>query len=151
MHTFLKILTVTFLMLEAAGCGCTEVGCFTMVEIALDKTSTVWEPGSYVVSVEADGVKNSCTVEMPFVAAPLCTDSHQLQLDLLPLSGPSPEIKGLKSAMLFGASVLVKVTVARDGVALGTNIFMPQYTEVSPNGEICGPTCQVAAGELTVP
>jgi hypothetical protein len=151
MHTFLKILTVSFLMLEAAGCGCTDLGCLTLFEVAFNKTSTDWEPGKYVVEVEADGVKNSCTVEMPIVAAPFCTDSRQLQLDLLPLSGAAQESKGLRSAMVFGAPTLVKITVARDGVALETNTLMPKYTEVSPNGEMCGPTCQVAAGELTIP
>lgn len=53
--------------------------------------------------------------------------------------------------MVFGTPAVVKVTVERDGVELGTKSVMPKYTEVSPNGEMCGPTCGVSAADLSVP
>ena len=52
MHTILKGLMVTLLMLEAAGCGCSEVGCSDGFGVAFSKVSKVWEPGSYVVSAK---------------------------------------------------------------------------------------------------
>ncbi|MFS8070313.1 MAG: hypothetical protein ACMG6S_28455, partial [Byssovorax sp.] len=135
-------------MFEAAGCGCTQVDCADGFGVELNKVSTVWEPGSYVVSINADGVKNSCTFAMPAVADPVCTSNLQMALNLIPISDPSNEIRGLQSVLIFGTPTLVQVTVARDGVDLGTNVFLPSYSENEPNGAICGPTCHVATSEL---
>ncbi|MEO5730902.1 MAG: hypothetical protein ABI134_00945 [Byssovorax sp.] len=137
-------------MFEAAGCGCTAVDCTEGFGVEFSKVSKVWEPGSYVVSINADGVKNSCTFAMPVVADPVCTSDLQIALDLIPISDPSNEIKGLQSVLVFGTPTLVQVTVARDGVDLGTNVFLPNYVEHQPNGAICGPTCHVDRSELSV-
>ncbi len=150
MHTILKVLTVTLFMFEAAGCGCTEVGCTDLFHVAFNKVSTVWEPGSYVVSINVDGVKDTCTFAIPVVAAPVCTSNLRMALNLIPISDPSNEIRGLESVLVFGTPSLVQVTVARDGVNLGTNVFLPNYREDQPNGELCEPTCHVDGSELSV-
>ena len=136
-------------MLEAAGCSCTKIGCFDSFTVAFSKASTVWEPGSYVITVDADGKKDSCTFDMPFVAGPACT-SDLMALNLIPVSDPSNEIKGLESVVVFDAPLFVQVTVARDGVDLGMNLFLPSYSEDEPNGAMCGPTCHNAGSELSV-
>ena len=137
-------------MLEAAGCGCTDVGCEDVFEVAFTKVSTAWEPGSYVVSIVADGEKNSCTFAMPAVADPVCTSNLQVRLLPIPISDPSNEVRGLRSVLVFGTPMLVQVTVARDGVPLGTNVFSPSYSVEEPNGPLCGPTCHLGASKLSV-
>jgi hypothetical protein len=149
MHTILKVLTVTLLMLEAAGCSCTAIGCDDAFTVAFGKASKVWEPGKYVVSVDADGKKSSCTVDMPLVADPVCTNIL-VALHLIPTSDSSNELDGLERIVIFGTPSLVQVSVARDGVALGTNVFLPSYSENEPNGALCGPTCHQGGSELSV-
>lgn len=137
-------------MLEAAGCGCTDLGCNDSFSVVFNKVSMAWEPGSYVVSVDADGTKNTCTVDIPLTADPACTSAAQMALNLLPISGSSSQSKGLESIIIFGTPKLVQVNVARDGVSLGTSVFLPSYSVNEPNGAICGPTCHNAAGDLPV-
>ena len=150
MHTILKVLTVTLLMFEAAGCGCTAVGCTDLFQVVFNKVSTVWEPGSYVVSISADGQQNTCTFDLPSVGGVNCTGNLQADLDVIGASGASNEIKGLNGVLIFGTPTLVQVTVARDGVNLGTNAFLPNYREDQPNGALCEPTCHVDGSELSV-
>lgn len=150
MH-ILKILTVAFLMLEASGCGCTEVGCSDSYGVTFKKASSTWEPGSYLVSIDADGQQASCTFEMPFVKDPVCTSNLLMQLNLIPISDPSNTVKGLESVTVFGTPAHVLTTVKRDGTMLATKYFSSSYKELEPNGPTCGPTCHNDAGDLAVP
>jgi hypothetical protein len=150
MPTFLKFLTVAFLMFEAAGCGCTEIGCEDGFNVTFNKTSKVWEPGSYVVSINADGQKNNCTFSLPLTTDPVCTSNLQMGLNILSASDPANENGALTSLVVRGTPTLVEVTVARDGVELGKNFFLPSYVEIEPNGAMCGPTCHVDGSSLAV-
>ncbi len=145
-----KILSIAFLMVYSAGCGCTLVGCEDGLGIELKKGSGTWEPGKYVFEASIDGTKSSCTLDLPFVTDPGCPILVKLGLMNNDPNGAA--------AATFPASVVIGVTathvtlsISRDGVEIAKGDFTPTYSILEPNGERCGPTCHVAGDTLAVP
>jgi hypothetical protein len=149
MHIF-TTLTVAFLMVYASGCSCTEVGCSGGVAIGFNKTSGAWEPGKYVISIDGDGRKLSCSADLPLVNAPTCDNEIAMHIDV-DAPDASASSYTIKDAQIDFSPTKLIISITRDGAEIAKTTFTPTYTKFEPNGELCGPTCLGAEETMTVP
>jgi hypothetical protein len=119
-----------------AGC-CGNQGCEDGLAISFHAS----QPGAYVFTINADDKTITCKIVLP---APECQASDcDGPADLLQENcggGVSGESVG--GVQLHGIHPKdVEVAVTRDGVEIVRESFAPTYQEISPNGDMCGPTC----------
>ncbi len=140
-------LILASLLLPLTACGdkdegpldCTQIGCTDGLEIEVSPTfSTQAEYGAVIV---ADGETITCTAVLPLPSdggsscdaegvwwgtsgSALDESEHMLLGWYLP-SGPAE----------------VSISVTRDGEEVLSAELVPEYEELAPNGEDCGPIC----------
>lgn len=145
-----KFISISFLMVYSAGCGCTELGCQDGLNIQINKGADTWAPGKYVFEVNLDGTKSSCTLDLPFVNDPDCLALVQLILtNKDPNSAPAGVVPA--SVLTNIAATHATLTISLNGAEIARGDFTPTYSIQEPNGERCGPTCHVATDTLAVP
>lgn len=126
--------------------GCTEIGCGSAFSVNIQRTSA-WQAGAYTVEVTADGVKTTCTATFPLScdAPAACPAGSKV---LLGLSGcaldPSQQSLSGVEFEQGQSPASIAISVLFNGAPLGNGTFSPVYTQSTPNGEGCGPTCNSA-------
>ena len=134
------------LVCEAAE-ACTEIGCTDGLTIALSPDDDGVTPGSYAVTIDADGEEESCTLVISDDPAdcdaggPCLAESTCNALNLLTDAEP-------RITILLGVAADVGVSVQRDDEPAVAVMGQPAYDVQSPNGSGCVPAC--AFGELDV-
>jgi hypothetical protein len=108
-------------------------------------------PGTYTVTVVADGTSGTCEVAVPVASCQTasldCTGTHGWILD-----GPNcalPTDRQGIGGITFGGSAPgnIEVVVEREGRRLGAGTFSPTYQMSQPNGPDCPPICFSAPSE----
>lgn len=133
------------LVLAVAGCdhACTLIGCGNPLQVDLQRAA--WTPGTYEITVIADGETSECTVILPLDcnAPSPCGDAPNLIIEREGCALPAPQHKiGAVAFTGDSAPAAVEVRVVQDGVLLGEAAYTPKYTESTPNGPNCGPACK---------
>ena len=127
--------------------ACTEIGCTDGLTVALRPDADGITPGSYAVTIEADGEAESCALVISddpadCDAGPPCvpqSDCNALNL----LTDAEPHI-----AILLDVAADLSVNVQRDDAPVVEVAAQPVYDVQSPNGSGCIPAC--AFGEVDV-
>ena len=138
----LAVLLAATLPLLACDRACTLVGCGSPLQVDLERAA--WTPGTYEVTVVADGETTVCSATLPLDcdAPPACGASSELIVGLSGCAGPPSEHKLGPIELPHGtAPKSVEVRVAQDGALIGEAVYTPTYTESYPNGPDCGPPC----------
>ena len=133
--------------IEKLGKICTQIGCRD--QLVLQALDVKLSPGTYLISVDADGKKGSCSLEVgKEMKGQGCVGDADVKLGLpgsVPVRGPDGGF-----SLVFGsapASVKVSVTsAAKKKVA--EQAFTPTYKTLQPNGPDCSPTCKQAQETL---
>jgi hypothetical protein len=122
---------------------CTLIGCLSGVTV--DFAEPLQAQGAYTFSVDLDGDVVTCVATLPLTeeAGDGCDDERVMLWESgSALAESEHELPGMD---INGEAVeAVVISVALDGVALGSASFSPEYSRVAPNGEECGPVCDVA-------
>jgi hypothetical protein len=129
---------------------CTQIGCRD--QLVLQAPNVTLAPGKYLISVDADGKKASCPLEVAGkeMKTDGCTGDVEVKL-ALPGSVPVGGAEGGFSLLFTSAPASVKVTVtsaAKKKVA--DQAFTPTYKTLQPNGPDCSPTCKQGQEALTL-
>ena len=110
----------------------------------------------YLIEVEADGKKGSCTFAAPGFCgdkAPKCGGDVEISVitagcDKASEKGAAPAV--ISELKLPASPKAATITVSRDGKKVGELKSAPQYKEVRPNGPDCDPVCKLGDDKLTV-
>lgn len=133
--------------LEKLGKICTQIGCRD--QLVVQAVDVKLAPGSYLISVEADGKKGSCPLEVgKEMKTQGCVGDADVKLGL-PGGVPVRAPEGGFSLVFASAPASVKVTVtsaAKKKVA--EQLFTPTYKTLQPNGPDCSPSCKQAQETL---
>lgn len=145
-------------LLAEAGCSskqCTLIGCGPPFEIRFQSIGGRWSPGTYTVSVTADGTTGACEVALPSASCQTspaeCTPDRDW--DILGFGCALPPDEHSISGIVFGRTTpaMVDVVVSGDGRQLAEETFVPSYQTTQPNGPGCGDTCFGApAGVMSI-
>jgi hypothetical protein len=119
---------------------CTEIGCDDGVTIELRPDADGVTAGSYVVSIEADGVLEMCDLEIsddPAVClgGPPCVPDTTCNV-LVGFGGSDPVL-----TIPIAIAAEVTVSVQRDAEPPVELAAQPIYDVDAPNGPGCGPAC----------
>ncbi len=126
--------------------ACTKMGCLGLLDLRIE--SAPGKRGRYVVEVEADGMRGSCTMTLPYpkCGAPLSTCEGTLPV--MAREGDACKVPAAEQTllpMILGvAPERVTVRVTLDGKKLGEQTATPVYESVRPNGPGCDPVCKKA-------
>lgn len=146
----------------AAGCGssdpprprpdageCLPVGCGPSYQVSF--TRTAWPAGKYQVAVTADGVTDSCEIELPLICgrSATCTATANWVPNLSGCALPANQHS--ISGITFNGDnpKVVEVTVLEGERKVGMAGFTPTYTESEPGGPGCG-KCKTGSSTLTL-
>jgi hypothetical protein len=129
---------------------CTQIGCRD--QLVLQAPNVTLAKGTYFITVDADGKKASCKLELAGkeIKTEGCVGEAEVQL-ALPGSVPVRGAEGGFSLVFVGAPGNVKLTVtsaAKKKVA--EQVVTPTYKTLQPNGPDCSPTCKQAQEALTL-
>jgi hypothetical protein len=115
--------------------ACSEVGCLSGFQLAIDKQSA-WQPGAYRFVARGDnGSERSCDLRLTAVDMLLyegCDGFFMTRQD----DSPVPA-----SAQIQIVSDEVEVEVLLDGERIAFARYEPTWTEHRPNGPRCEPVC----------
>ena len=133
---------------------CTAIGCGAGFEVRFQGSGGEWSPGTYNVTVIADGATASCEVTLPLgpcqTSSMACTGVRDWEVQYGGCALP-PEQHALYGVTFWRATPAnVQVVVRRDGQQVGAGTFTPTYQTSQPNGPGCGPTCY-GAPAATIP
>ena len=135
---------------------CTEMGCVDGLTIELQSPAG-WQPGAYRFEIELDQEKVTCEGSLPLRgcdqgASVQCTPAGGAERVQIAESGCAlpPAEHSLPQIALPGGPARVKVTISRDGNAIGSQELSPAYRTVAPNGPECGPVCRQASAVITL-
>lgn len=120
-------------LLLASGCtglgvGCTEVGCDDQASISI---RGIEANQSYAVEIETDDGTIQCTIDTSDEMRITCDDNNLFygsQMDTAYI-------------YLTGTPDRVAITVRQNGTVITQDEVRPDYDQVAPNGEACGPIC----------
>jgi hypothetical protein len=133
--------------LAQTGCGhgCDEIGC--QPGVSVDLGTVFEEPGTYRVTVIADGDTTVCTLTLPRTEGEDC-DSEAAWTSgrgEATTSGSGDQSQGparnLTGVTVIGEPATIDVTVERNDQEVLSDTVTPEYREVEINGEGCG-TCR---------
>lgn len=141
--------------------SCTVAGCVDSLSLQLTTPGGDWSPGSYELTVTADGQASTCTFSL---AGPLVdngpvegwTCSGALTASLrneLSCQGPScsPVAGRFQLDVALDATPQqASVKLHHEGQLVTEQSVSPTYVESSPNGPGCAPVCQNATASLAV-
>lgn len=135
---------VAGLSLFSSGCGsdCADVGCSPAALVRLDES--IDEPGTYELSVVADGSEMKCTLVLPSETDASCTDQR------LTLVGQEDPAKNLSGFIVFGQHESLVVRLSKDAQLVVEAALDLVYTNAANDGAGCG-TCPEANVTLAVP
>jgi hypothetical protein len=132
--------------------GCTGIGCVDGLVVSFGP-GTEWTPGTYVFSLDADGVQQTCKGALPL---PPCASGRALSCtgDVATIgeSGcalPAAQHRFADIQLRSGPSK-VKLHIERDGVVLADETLVPAYRTSQPNGPNCGPVCRQASAVVNL-
>jgi hypothetical protein len=119
------------------GKSCTEVACNEGVDVQ----ARFADSGSYVITVNVDGVVTTCKVELPSGQPADACGTDSVVIDRL---GQPGTINGIKIAKTNASSIAIHVT--KDGTTMGDKTITPSYrVSPGPNGPDCDPKeCRLA-------
>jgi hypothetical protein len=120
---------------------CSEADCIDGIDISLVRDD--WAPGSYVVELDMDGTDVECTATVPSDVSESCSDD-----DVELITGPNGEIIAVE--IMSAQAETVTIQVLQDGVSIGSADIQPEYQQIAPNGEECGPICSFAMAEVVL-
>lgn len=130
--------------------GCTEIGCVDGLLISFGR-GVEWAPGTYVFSMNADGVEQTCKGMLPL---PPCASGSSLactgNVAMIGESGcalPASQ-HGFADIHLRSAPSKVTIRIERDGVVLADETLVPTYRTSQPNGPNCDPICRQASATI---
>lgn len=134
---------------------CTRAGCTGALTVAVEGGDKLAK-GKYLIEVEADGKKGSCTFAAPGFCgdkAPKCGGDVEISVitagcDKASEKGAAPAV--ISELKLPSSPKAATITVSRDGKKVGELKSAPQYKEVRPNGPDCDPVCKLGDDKLTV-
>jgi hypothetical protein len=129
---------------------CTQIGCRD--QLVLQAPNVKLAPGTYLISLDADGKKAGCPLEVTGkeMKTQGCTGDLEVKL-ALPGNVPVSGAEGGFSLVFNAAPASVKVTVtsaAKKKVA--DQAITPTYKTVQPNGPDCSPSCKQGQEALTL-
>jgi hypothetical protein len=133
--------------IDKLGKICTQIGCRD--QLVLQALDVKLGPGTYLISVDADGKKGSCPLEVgKELKTQGCVGDADVKLGLpgsVPVRGP----EGGFSLVFGSAPTNVKVTVTSAAKKkIAEQVFTPTYKTFQPNGPDCSPTCKQAQETL---
>jgi hypothetical protein len=134
--------------LDKLGKICTQIGCRD--QLVLQAPNVKLAAGTYLLTVDADGKKSSCPLEVDAkdMKTNGCIGDAGVSL-ALPGSVPVRGAEGGFSLVFGSAPANVKVTVTSAAKKkLLDQAFTPTYKTVQPNGPDCSPTCRQAQETL---
>jgi hypothetical protein len=149
---------VAFLVLGLAvglpGCeepqSCTKAGCNDGVVITASSPGPLPD-GEYRIALLLDGVAHSCTGPVPFLSAFTLSCESDAPGVILSFSEWQPSFVppgtmpgGLRIGIENSAPRRIEMEISRDGNVIAAESFVPEYATLAPNGEACGPVCQIA-------
>ena len=120
---------------------CTEVGCLDILTLEFDPP--ISSLGSYVFQFSHSNGSRTCTYHLPTDDKDFCgndifivkkdTNHHESKTNVI------QPIFGMEISM---APKTFTLNIIRDGKNILTQTHSPIYSEYSPNGEGCPPTCK---------
>lgn len=116
--------------LLASGCGCTQAGCEDGASISIRGFET---NQLYEVEIETEIESILCTIDTNGETLITCDKAQYF------FSEANDALIGL-----HGTPDRVAITVRQNGDVIAEDEVNPDYDEVAPNGEFCGPVCQHA-------
>jgi hypothetical protein len=132
--------------------ACTALGCMNGFDLRFSPNAA-WPAGAYRFELEADGVKQSCTGNVPFPAcgsrALTCTGGQIAQIGESGCALPASD-HGFSGLTFSGTPARIRVIVQREGRTLLDREFTPAYTTSRPNGPSCEPVCTNALDTAAV-
>lgn len=131
---------------------CTEIGCVDGLVISFGR-GVEWAPGTYVFSIDADGVEQTCKGMLPL---PPCASGGALtctgNVATIGESGcalPASQ-HGFADIQLRSGPSKVTLRIERDGVVLADETLVPTYRTSQPNGPNCDPICRQASATIAL-
>lgn len=131
-----------------AGCSskqCTLIGCGPSFEVRFIVGQDGWPPGTYNVTVTADGATGSCDVTLPFpscqTSSMACTGIRDWDVEAGGCALPAEQHAIYGVVFWRTAPMNVELAVSRDGEELKEGAFTPIYQSSYPNGPGCGEPC----------
>jgi hypothetical protein len=126
--------------------GCTEIGCSD--GFAGTFSPELEEQGSYLFTLDLDGVRSTCTVTLPIIASESCDGPLQISRSGSALPESEHSLPGF---MIFSSDFSTyTLTIERDGVEILSWTEEPEWETYQPNGEGCEPICESAGSTLQV-
>jgi hypothetical protein len=127
------------------------MGCAEGLVVSFGPTAK-WRPGTYVFSIYADGVEQTCKGVLPL---PPCDSGRGLSctanVATVSESGcalPASQ-HGFSDIYFRSGPSKVTLRVERDGDAvLADETIVPTYRTSQPNGPNCGPVCRQASATV---
>lgn len=120
---------------EPVGVGCTQVGCLSGFQLAIEKRSE-WQLGSYSFVARGDnGLERRCDLRLTPVDLLLyegCDGFFMTRED----DSPVPS-----SAQIQLVSDEIEIEVLFDGERIALTRYEPEWTQHRPNGPLCEPVC----------
>ncbi len=130
--------------------ACTGIGCVDGLFISFGR-GIEWAHGTYVFSLNADGVEQTCKGMLPL---PPCASGRALacvgDVAMISESGcalPASQ-HGFGDIQLRSGPSKVTVRIERDGVVLADETLVPTYRTSQPNGPNCEPICRQASATI---
>jgi hypothetical protein len=128
---------------------CDPIGCAAAYQV--DFARTAWPSGTYRITVNADGVTDTCEVELPLVcgrnATCTATAAWSPILSGCALAPAQQSISGITFNSENPMMVEVSVFQADRPIAMGR--FTPTYTSTEPGGPGCG-MCKTGKDSLAL-
>ena len=132
---------------------CTQIGCMDGLRIALEPSAGM-PAGAYVFEVELDGAVTTCEGSLPLKA---CEAGPSVKCSTEAVLIEESGCAMAPAGQSFSGIILdrqhperVKLTIRRDGEAVGEADFSPDYVRTEPNGPGCPPICEQAEATLTL-
>ena len=129
------------------GYDCTEIGC-------TDGLQGEFQPelktqGTYVFTLDLDGAVSTCSLTLPIVDSESCTGALQITRSGSALADSEHSLPSFRIDEIGFTSYTL--TAELDGTELFSVTEEPDWELVHPNGEECGPTCEIASTTVAVP
>ncbi len=143
---------------------CTTIGCEDAFIVTGMLAVAMVPPGTHTVDVTADGNEMVCMFAFPppggigacpsglFVSVESAEDCTSVETDAA-LTQQCQPIPGelTETISVRGMPSMVRVQQLVGGTAILDQTFTPTYASVYPNGPACGPACQEANAQFSIP